>query len=172
MINAKYFLPAAVALLGLALGVAVLFNPAASQAARDWLTATDSGHQTAFTMLSATTTNATSTNTVDGGGYYVVAGAEDVTLYFTRTQLSGSSGNTTFKVQVTPDGATWYDFNELAEVGQAGDANAFFARTGTSTLTGTTTKMFILDNTGFYALRCIAVRVTDGEASCRASAKF
>lgn len=172
MTNVKYFFPAVLALLGFILVAAVLLNPTASRAARDWFTATENGHQTAFTMLSATTTNATSTNTVDGGGYYVIAGSDDVTLYFTRTQLSGSSGNTTFKVQVTPDGATWYDFNELAEIGQAGDANAFFARTGTSTITGTTTKMFFLENTGFYALRCIAVRVTDGEATCRASTKF
>src|SRR3990167_7609051 len=40
----------------------------------------------------ATTTTATSTNTTDGGGYFVIAGAKKVTMYFGRASYVANTG--------------------------------------------------------------------------------
>jgi hypothetical protein len=128
-----------------------------------------------FQFFSATTTTATSTNITGGGGYFIVAGAKDVTLYFSRgdTHGVGNTGNTQFKVQVTPDGQNWFDYNELGAVTISSTGDQFYTRVGTSTISAaTSTLMYAMEDIGFYAIRCIAVKTTDGESTCRASAVF
>lgn len=131
----------------------------------------------------ATTTTATSTNinswTNSKGeidkGFFNVKGAKDVIFYFSRgdTSGNGNAGNTQFKVQVSPDGTNWFDYQELGLIQQSGGADVFFARTGTSTITAaTSTVMAAMEDLDFYAVRCIAVKTTDGEASCKATAQF
>src|SRR3990167_5858653 len=63
------------------------------------------------TLLNATTTSATSTNLADGGSGLVIAGAKKVVMYFQRGGVSNLNlGTSTFKVQTSPDGVSWYDF--------------------------------------------------------------
>src|SRR3990167_1808364 len=135
----------------------------------------------------ATTTTATSTNIIPyfdsngtlDKGYFVIAGAKAVSLYFQRGEAGGivaggNTGTTTFKIQTSADGTTWNDFNKFVQ--------------GTSTIvqllnpkigfnggeTGTSTDIFgmNLDYGTFFAIRCIVVEFTNGEHSCRASAQF
>jgi len=116
-------------------------------------------------LLNATTTTATSTNLTDGGGYAVIAGAKKVVFYFTRGWGAGNSGSTNFKIQVSPDGSTWNDYNTLLQ-----NSATSTARTAISSVTvpaGTSTVMAYPEYLGFYAVRCIAVETTDGAHTCK-----
>lgn len=133
-------------------------------------------------IIYATTTTATSTNItpwVDASGridngYFVVAGAKRVQFYFTRGDKlgGGNTGNTVFKVQVSPDGSNWYDYNSLF-------ANSSTTLTSSSAATvtvsaATSTVLTALDLAKFtpYAVRCIVVETTDGSHECSASADW
>lgn len=128
----------------------------------------------------ATTTTATSTNITAFSdstfGRYVtgafdITGAKKVTFYFSRGDTSGqgNAGATTFKVQATRDGTTWFDVSRLLGV----DVSA----TATSTVTITAATSTIVDgldikDQAYKQVRCIVVETTDGEHSCAASASF
>lgn len=130
----------------------------------------------------ATTTSATSTNinawtTTVGAidrGYFVIAGAKDVEVYFSRDAGAGSNGGSTrFSIQSSRDGNTWEDYNMLQAVTVTSTADGYLTRVGTSTITAaTTTNMFRMDAKSFYAIRCIVVETTDGSHKCSASATF
>lgn len=127
-----------------------------------------------FTFFNATTTTATSTNTTDGGGYFVIAGAQRVTFFFSRGDTSGqgNSGSTNFKIQVTPDGVNWFDYKTLYQ-NTASSTYGFTASSETiSAATSTTIDYMDGTKNTFYAARCIAVETTDGEHTCKASADF
>ena len=144
-------------------------------------TQTVNTHQN-FTFFSATTTTATSTNTSDGGGYFKIAGAESVNLFFQRgdTTGQGNTGTSTFSVQVTPDGSSWYDYTHLQRVTNVTTGDTYFTRVAntnsgasvTNTGAATSTTVYRMDALGWYAVRCIVVEQTDGEHTCKASAEF
>ena len=129
----------------------------------------------------ATTTTATSTDIISwfnsngekDNGYFVIAGARNVTFYLGRgdTLGTGNSGSTSYKVQVTPktspSESDWYNFND------------FISATTTTTYTsvvlaGTSTFPVSMDveNRGFYATRVVVSETTDGEHSVSATATF
>lgn len=168
MKNIKYFLPALLLLLGATVIYAeVTFSEP-----------TPSGEYQTYNFFkgggsaqTATTTTATSTNLTGGGGYFKIAGANNVSFQFSRGDTSGqgNSGSTVFKVQVTPDGSTWLDYNTLLLNSATSSPTSFAFVTvpaGTSTITA------YMENLGFYGVRCIAVEATDGEHTCKASADF
>lgn len=126
------------------------------------------------TFFTATTTTATSTNTSDGSGSCLVAGATNVVLYFARGDATGTgnAGASQFRVQVTPNGTTWVDYNHLASSTTFGQVS-LQPLVGTTTLsTGTSTQMYRMNDLGFYAIRCIVVETTDGEHTCTASVTY
>lgn len=136
---------------------------------------TDVNSYQTFNFFTSTSTTATSTNTGGGGGYFKIAGAKNVIFYFSRgdTKGNGNSGSSVFRVQVTPDGVNWFDYPELGQVINSATADVFFTRSMLVTVpAGTSTQMWAMEDTGFYAARCIANRVTDGESTCKASADF
>lgn len=138
----------------------------------------------------ATTTSATSTNivsfvnsSVDGGldtGMFIVKGAKKITVYFQRgdTTGQGNTGTSTFRIQVTPDGTNWFDYNKLVQnIG----TSTIRMSTSTVNLSGsaninlaTSTQIYSMDNLldTFFAIRCIVVEATDGEHTCKASAEW
>lgn len=119
------------------------------------------------TLLTATTTTATSTNLTGGGGYQVVAGAKKVVFYFSRgdTTGTGNSGSTNFKIQVSPDGNLWYDYNTLLQnLASSTDVTSLSSVTISA---ATSTVITYPQYLGFYAVRCIAVETTDGEHTCK-----
>ncbi len=131
----------------------------------------------------ATTTTATSTNIVPftdtagriDNGYFVIAGAKKVTLYFGRGGATGpNAGSTLYKVQVSPDGVTWNDYNKL--ISNTANTNAqTLTRVSSSTIsaaTSTTVVSLDVENDSFYAVRCIVVETTDGEHTCSAGAEY
>lgn len=157
------------------LGIAFLTHTAPVHGEVNFSQKADSESYQTYNFFTATTTSATSTNLTGGGGYMIVAGAHDVIFYFGRgdTRGTGNSGSSRFNVQVSPDGTNWYDYNELGQVTISQDANSFFVRQGTTTIAAaTSTTMWAMEDNSYYAVRCITVRVTDGEATCRASATF
>jgi hypothetical protein len=124
----------------------------------------------------ATTTNATSTDITPfwdsngrlDTGMAHIAGAKRVTLYFTRGSTSANAGSSTFKIQVTPDGTNWYDYNKLIQNTATTSQNtsvASVAITGTSTVI--TSLDLFYDN--FYGIRCNVRIATDGTALCKAT---
>lgn len=122
------------------------------------------------TLLSATTTNATSTNLTGGGGYALIGGAKNVTVYFSRgdTTGTGNSGSNLFKLQVSPDGSTWNDYSRLRQATTTNNANDFAILAGSGTISAaTSTLTYSMETLGFYAVRCISVETTDGEATCK-----
>ena len=133
------------------------------------------------TLLS-TSTSATSTDIVafntDFGidrGYFVIAGAKEANVFFTRS--TAGSGASRFSIQVTatssPVETDWYDYNRLSPNTVAGSANDALARVGTSSISATTgTNIFSLEILGWYAIRCIVVETTDGTHVCEASAAW
>lgn len=137
----------------------------------------------------ATTTSATSTDITayfasDGrkdNGYFLIAGAEEVTVYFQRgdTTGQGNIGTSTFFIQASPDGTNWYDYNKLIDnVTNANSQN--LTRVGSVIFSAaadynnaTATKAYSLSpEDAWYAIRCIVVEGTDGEHTCKASAKW
>lgn len=128
-----------------------------------------------YSFFSATTTTATSTNTTDGvGGYFPIAGAERVTLYFSRAWNGGNAGTSTFSIEVSPDGTNWYDYNKL--ISNSTNTNAqTLTRVGSVAIvaaTSTTVASLDLENDTFFAIRCIVIEETDGAHTCSASAEF
>ena len=132
----------------------------------------------------ATTATATSTNIIawfdsngiKDNGYFVVAGAKDVTLYFKRgdTVGTGNTGSTVYKIQTSPDGSNWFDYPYLKKATTTPTtADTFFAGVASATIgAATTTDIYKMGNTGWFAIRCIVVETTDGEHSCSATAQF
>ena len=135
--------------------------------------------QTNFaTTTSATSTNITSWTTSSGmvdKGYFVVAGAKKVTMFFTRgdTLGTGNTGTTTYKVQTSPDGTTWYDFKKLVQATSTSISNAVIQATaGIEAATLTLSYGLDLNFDAVYAIRCIVVETIDGDHSCASSAQF
>jgi hypothetical protein len=132
------------------------------------------GNFTPKTFFSATTTNATSTN--GAGGYLTITGAKRLVALFQRGDTSGqgNSGSSRFRLQVTPDGSTWFDFGRLQYISGTTTADAYFKRFDDVTLTGTTTQLMAVDlnNQTYYGLRCIVLETTDGEHTCKAYAEY
>lgn len=118
----------------------------------------------------ATTTSATSTAAASLGSMSL-KGAKKVTFLFQRgdTTGQGNSGSTRFEIEVTPDGNTWYDYNQL----RLNHATSSVA--ATVTLSGTSTALVALDNIdtfAIYAARVIIVEATDGEHTAKGWAEF
>jgi hypothetical protein len=140
-----------------------------------------STNQTGFaTSTSATSTNITAWTNSNGAidrGYFVTAGAQKVTFFFTRgdTLGTGNTGNSQFRVQVTnktnPTENDWVYYNALSQNLSTSTSGTligqFAAPAGTSTLIGS-----LQYGDEFYAVRCIAVRITDGDDKCAVSASF
>lgn len=129
----------------------------------------------------STTTTATSTNVftrfdssgrIDDGAFNI-AGAKEVIIYFQRGDTSGqgNSGSSRFRIQVSPDGSTWLDYNSLRQV--MATSTTATNRIGSFTISAaSSTDMFLMDASAFLKIRCIVVETTDGEHSCAATARF
>ncbi len=127
--------------------------------------------------LSATSTAIKSWTDATGNidnGYFVIAGAKRVELYFGHAAAtSTSNGITTYTIQVAPkpnpSETDWYNFSKLITATSTNQQT--FA-----TLTGTTTSHYSLDITSgnYYGIRCIATAATlnDGLATCSASSSY
>lgn len=175
----------AIAIVGALL---VAFEPSISLGAKSSVSPSGGlSEQAEYTFFTATTTSATSTNITAGygssgydAGYFVVAGAKNVNLFFSRgdTTGQGNSGSSAFSIEVSQSTTTvangvWVDYNELKAVGASATADTYFTRTGTDTISAaTSTDIYSMDTKGFYAIRCIVVETTDGEHSCSALAEF
>ena len=132
----------------------------------------------------ATTTSATSTDIAaffdtDGrlnNGYFVIAGAKEVLLYFQRGEQnsSGNVGTSTFNIQASPDATTWYNYEQLQNATNTPNTvNQLSERVGTSTIrAATSTTIYRMTTMGWYAIRCIVVETTDGSHTCKASASW
>lgn len=147
--------------------------------------ATTTGQTWFATTTTATSTNITpwtdtNTGAIDNG-YFVIAGARTVNLFFGRAGTVGANvGTTTFKVQVSQDASNWHDYNQLEHIRAVTTGDTYFTRvantssgaSATNVGAATSTTLYKMDNKGYYALRCIVVETTDGEHSCAASAEF
>lgn len=131
--------------------------------------------------LYATTTTATSTNRIAGydsagrydAGYFVIAGAKKVTLFFGRGGRTGANtGSSDFQIEVSHDGTTWYDWNKLLQNVATSTNQWQIATTTISAATSTLIFDMSISNTALYAIRCIVTETTDGEHSCRAAAEW
>lgn len=134
--------------------------------------------QTSF----ATTTSATSTNILPyfdsngrlDNGYFVIAGAKKVTVYFSRgdTTGQGNTGSSTFNLQVTtkanPTASDWFNFSKLVQATSTTEQPTAGIAAATSTLR----YGMDIDYDSVYAVRCIVIEATDGEHSCAAAATF
>lgn len=130
----------------------------------------------------ATTTTATSTtinawydsNGQVDNGYFVIAGAKKVNVYFSRgdTNGQGNAGSSTYSVQVTgktnPTEADWLYFTKLVPATTTTQVGAGVIAAATSTIGFG----LDIDSNAFYAIRCIVVEATDGEHTCAASAQY
>ena len=150
--------------------VSLFVNSSALGAVTAKLVNGDTGYTKNYTFFTATTTSATSTNSTVDGGLFNIAGAKRVALYFSRGGLGGNTGSSTFKIQVTPDGSNWYDYNTLAQ----NSATSSYPITVNRVIieTSTSTVITYMDRLGFYGLRCIVNEATDGEHTCKGSAEF
>jgi len=119
----------------------------------------------------ATTTTATSTNNTVGDGAFRIGGAKNVTMFFSRGgTVQPNTGSTLFKVQVTPDGSNWFDYNVLTRM--VATTTYPNASASVTIAAATSTELANLRDLGFYAVRCIVVETTDGEHNCKAVAEF
>lgn len=131
----------------------------------------------------ATTTNATSTNIAswidDAGrvdnGAFNITGAKAVTWYFSRGGATGpNTGTSTFRVEVSDDGSTWYRYYKL--VSNVTNTNAQnltrIESVAIEAATSTTIVGMDLNNDAFKFTRCIVVETIDGDHGCRATARF
>lgn len=129
------------------------------------------GYTEYYTFLNATTTTATSTNNAIGDGAFKIAGAKNVNVFFSRGgATSANTGSTLFKVQVSPDNVTWYDYNVMT----ANVATTTYptAQSSFTISAATSTTIAKLRDLGWYSMRVIVVETTDGEHTVRASAEF
>lgn len=150
-------------------------NPVPRDTFQEYTFFATSTDQTSF----ATSTSATSTsidpwfdsNGRKDNGYFVVQGAEAVTFLFSRgdTTGEGNTGSSKFEVEVSEDGETWHDFERLYLTD--------ISKTATSTVWITAATSTVIANMdiadgAFYAVRCVIEEVTDGEHSCKATARW
>ena len=175
-------------LAGLALLAVVLVYPALAHISQDSPPGASEGMYRNFQFFASTTgatfyatsTSATSTNItqyVDSKGfldkgYFVIAGAKKVEFYFTRGDQTGkgNTGTSTFKVQISPDATTWYDFGKLI---LATTTNQTLQKDLTIQASTSTVPMSLnLDFDTFYAVRCVVVEEIDGEHTCSAAASW
>ena len=129
------------------------------------------------TTTSATSTTASAETDELGridNGYFVIAGADQASLFFNRTSsVGGNAGTSTFNVQVTYDGSTWVDYNKL--ITNVTNTNAQMpTRVASVALIGTSTSMVSMDlkDDAVFAVRCIVVEATDGTHRCTGLAEF
>ena len=134
---------------------------------------------TIATTTSATSTNITpffSTSGVKDNGYMDIAGAKDVTLYFTRGDAlgQGNTGTSTFRVQISPDGTNWHDYNALRQATTTiATADKFYTYYGNVVIVAaTSTQIMKMAELGWQAIRCIVIEGVDGEHGCKATAQF
>lgn len=137
---------------------------------------------TPFAAL-ATTTSATSTNILPyadtagriDNGYMVISGAKSVSFFFGRGgTIQPNTGSTRYRVQVSPDGSTWYDYANLRKATTTvttSDLNYSFVSSATI-VAATTTDVYQMGYLGWYAVRCIALETTDGEHQCSAYVEY
>ncbi len=119
------------------------------------------------TLIVANTSSATSSG-------YRVAGARAVTLVFSSDGPNGSgTGTTTFSVEGSVDGTTYYDYNML--VSNVANTNAQdLTRVATVDITGTSTSLYFLpiEETPFQTIRCISVEAGTTTATCSAFVQY
>ena len=146
---------------------------------------------TSFSTTVATTTNATSTNinsftnSNDGridNGYFVIAGAKKVNLYFQRGDQTGggNTGTSTFRIQTSPDGTLWDDFNRLEIASSTSRISTkttvgnviLSAAADFATATGTVVAAMEMEDNNFFAIRCIVQETVDGNHQCKAAASW
>lgn len=138
----------------------------------------------------ATTTSATSTSIIPwtdangriDNGYFVIAGARAVNLYFSRDAGAGANqGSTQFRIQVTNEATTtsaingltdWYDYNVLEQNIATSTTPTTIPTVTISAATSTVVVGMNMNNQAFYAIRCIALRTTDGSSGCQATATW
>ena len=133
--------------------------------------------QTSF----ATSTNATSTNMISyfdssgrlDSGIAYIGGAKKATLYFSRaSSAAGNSGSSNYRVQVTPDGTNWYDYNKLIQNVSTSTTVTSLPSITIGAGTSTTITSMDLNYDNFYGIRCVIVFTTDGSGLCRASISY
>ncbi len=140
---------------------------------------------TAQILAAATTTTATSSNITSwvdtngriDNGTVNIKGAKKATFYFSRGELfgGGNTGNTAFRVQVTPDGTNWYFWNKWMENATSTiNGTATSQSTGVFTLVGTSTvaATMVLDNDSFQAARLIINETTDGSHTAKVITQY
>lgn len=123
------------------------------------------------TLLNATTTSATSTQSAVATDQSVrLDGATGATFYFSRAwSAAGNAGSSKFEVEVSPDGVTWVNFDRLYLLD--------VARTATSTVwitaaTSTVAAAADLQFGAYHFARCQVVEITDGSHSCSVSVVY
>jgi len=163
----------------IAAGMQIMFSyyiPVAHGAVTFTVPTKPAGTYQNYTFFSATTTNATSTNTTDGSGYMVIAGAKKIELYLSHGGAATSStGTSTFNIQVSPDASTWYDYFKV--VTSTSTAIQQFLSIGGATST-TVANLSTIGTDVFYAIRCIVTETgaggsgVQGEHTCAGSAEY
>lgn len=137
-------------------------------------------------VVLATTTNATSTNITPwfdtngerDAGYFVVAGAKQVSFHFIRGDKlgGGNTGSTNFRVQYTtkssPTESDWFYYNKLVQNLATSTAITTLSSITASAGTSTTFASLQVDADAVYAVRCIAIETTDGSHECAATAAW
>lgn len=143
----------------------------------------------------ATSTTATSTSSLidsyfdsfgaKDNGYFVVAGAKRVTVYFSRQDNTPITGTSTFSIEASPDGTTWFPYRKL--ISNVSNTNGqeltrvhfvnwaawnYPSDTGGVTLNSATTTYSIDQADSIYAIRCLAGSLTDGNQYCTATADW
>lgn len=126
------------------------------------------------TLLAATSSNATSTNSAATGGYALLVGAKRAELYVTHGGVATTStGTSTVRVQVTPDGGTtWVDYGKLTQATSTNQQPTVLAGPATST------QVFGVDlrTDAFQGIRCITLYQgaagASGELTCAVAVEF
>lgn len=135
--------------------------------------------QTDFsTSTAATSTDIVPYTTTSFGidnGYFVVAGAKKVTMFFQRGDTSGvgSASSSTFWVETSPDGTTWYRAQNIISATSS-------ARQDNAIVIATSTNLYSLDlvYNSVYAIRCMVLGAALGDQTgkqshqCRAVAEW
>lgn len=126
--------------------------------------ATEKGTYKVLTLLDALTATGSSEPVV-------IAGAKKVTLILTRA--NHAAGTSTFDVDVSLDGTTYVDFNQLITnaINGIGEglvrvASVALAANGTSIVS------LDLENHAFFSMKLNVVEVTDGTHSAKALIEF
>ncbi len=139
--------------------------------------------QVTFATSTASGASATSTSINaffdDNGqldrGYFVIAGAKSVELYFGRSAATTTNnGATTYTIQVTPipnpTEADWYNAPKLIQ------STSTAQQVNGSISAASTIIRYALDlsSENYYAVRCIAsvTSLNDGKNTCSATARF